>query len=106
MKILKLTELHVWQLANLMYLHAKSFLPNALQSVFTLHNEVHCHITRNRNNARIPNHRSSAVDRNFLHLGPVVWHKLPNTCSLKIAQTFKSFKLKTKKAVLRRYIEI
>ena len=75
--VLKVTDLHIMQVAHLMYKNARHKLPSTFESYFMLSNEVHHHYTRSSTKYFVPYCRTVGRSHSFKLSGPRVWNSLP-----------------------------
>ena len=75
--ILKLSDIIDVELSKFMFKFNNNELPVALNNLFQLNSEIHHYGTRNRNDPRVPCHKSAKFNNSFLARGPSVWADLP-----------------------------
>ena len=76
LKILKLTDMYELHLAKFIYSLYNSFLPLPLQNYFTKNCQIHNYDTRNRENPRIPLHRTNVAARSIFSKSYSLWYTM------------------------------
>ncbi len=60
-----------------MYQVTNKTLPHTLLNMFTMNNDVHNHLTRNRNDPRTRLRRTAKAEQSIIYKGPKLWCNLP-----------------------------
>ncbi len=68
LKILKVKQINIFQIALHVYKHDNNSLPNCLDGMFQTNSTHHNHNTRNRNQLCTPNHRLVKTEHNIRFL--------------------------------------
>ena len=89
LNILNIDSMYKLELGKLMYMHSKSELPTALQSIFLVNIDIHEHNTRARQNAHIVPRNKQEISRSFIHRAPHQWYRIPE--NVKQSLTVRSF---------------
>ena len=98
---MKLDDIHHSQLAKLLHGVTHSTIPRPLREKFTMNTDIHNHNTRQQNDVHIPLYRSHTTFLSYLHKGPELWCKLPQ--SVKSAPSYASFASRLTKHFLNLY---
>jgi len=94
LKILKLKDLYEYHVSLSMLKVKTGTIPKSLKPVFTCNQEVHSYNTRNKENYRIPKHKSATYHRSIMHMGPSLWSKIPE--NIRKLNSYKQFSCKFK----------
>jgi len=98
LSILKIEEIHKFQVACFMYKVYKGLMLPYLSAMFCLNETIHPPGTRHANNFHIVVHRTSLLKSTIRIAGPVLWNSLD--AKLKSSISIYSFKHKYKKVLL------
>jgi len=101
MKILKLSDIYVLQLAKFVYCLYRNDLPKPLQLFFSTNNEVHKYYTRNCDNPCIPLHKTNVAARSIYNKSYQIWYNMES--DMKCATSLASFSSKFKRFILEKY---
>ena len=77
LKILKLNDIYIYQVALLIFKNSNNCLPPSISNNFKNRSEIHSHSTRSAYNIHIPLMRTSFAKRTILFQGPKIWNNLP-----------------------------
>ena len=102
LKILKFTDMFLFQTCIFMYLCFNHFLPDSILCHFTLNCNIHSHLTRNAFNFHLPKTRTAFYQRSLFYQGPVNWNSLP--LSLQKSKSVNIFKKQYKYSLLDKYL--
>ena len=101
-KILKLKDLHSFQLGQFMFKYNNNHLPKIFHDSFHRNSHVHKYPTRRSNEFHLPLLRTVRAQNTFVYTGPRLWNNLDNC--LKESPKFITFKYKLRKHLLSTYI--
>ena len=99
--ILKVSDIHLFQLGQFMYKLNKDDLPAIFSNMFCKNSSVHDYPTRQRNSYHLPPTRTLLAKNSFVFSGPVYWNSLPN--DFKESPSVNIFKHKLKKMLICQY---
>ena len=100
-KILKISDLYLFNLGQFMYKYNNNELPNIFHSMFPPNRSIHNYPTRRSNEFHLPLLRTLLAQNTFVYDGPKFWNSLSN--DIKNAKTIHSFKRKLKSLLLKSY---
>ena len=95
LSILKIEEIHKFQVACFIYKVYKGLMSPYLSAMFCLNETIHPHGTRHANDFHIVVHRTSLLKSTIRIAGPVLWNCLD--AKLKSSKSIYSFRRKYKK---------
>ena len=99
--ILKINDLHSFQLGQFMYNLNTNSLPTIFNDLFSTNEHVHNYPTRQSREFHLPLLRTILAQNTFVFTGPRYWNNLDQ--SIKDAKTFVSFKYLLRKHLLKSY---
>ena len=99
--ILKINDLHLFQLGQFMYNFNTNSLPIIFNDLFSTNEHVHNYPTRQSREFHLPLLRTILAQNTFVFTGPRYWNNLDQ--SIKDAKTFVSFKYLLRKHLLKSY---
>ena len=76
LNILKLEDMHKYELAKFVFAAKESLTPSPLSNIYLLNNRVHSHHTRQREDVHINKSSCDVVCRSFIIKGPQYWSSL------------------------------
>jgi len=94
LNILPVAKLFKLQLGKFMYLFSHRELPQPLQNIFSLNNDIYPNNTRNKNAPYITERHCKTICRSFIYAAPQTWYNMPE--KIKSLRTTKSFSGKFK----------
>ena len=100
-KILKVRDLHLYQLGQFMYNYNGNNLPNIFDSMFPKNLSIHNYPTRQSNEYHLPLLRTVKAKSTFIYSGPKFWNSLTN--DIKTAPSINSFKNRLKSYLIQSY---
>ena len=74
---LKVSDIHITQVANVMYSYSKGVLPSLFNNYFIANRQVNRYQTRNSNNLHIPFYYYNISRTTVKYIGPKLWNTLP-----------------------------
>ncbi len=99
--ILKVKDMHAFQVNKFMYQYHKHILPNPLMNLFVPNYTIHQHNTRHRNSPHVLHRRTAMASQSIIHKGPKLWQSVPN--DIKEAKSIHSFGRRLKKSIIQTY---
>ena len=103
-KIMKIKDLHLFQLGQLMYNYKKNALPAIFQSMFTKNLSFHNYPTRHSDEFHLPLLRTVLAQKTFIYDGPKFWNSLCE--NIRNAPSLSSFKKRLKTHLLQSYADV
>ena len=100
-KILKVKDLYLFHLGQLMFNFKTKNLPKIFDQTFNRNDLFHNYPTRRSNEYHLPLFRTILAQNTFVYTGPNYWNNLDN--NLKIITSIHSFKNKLKQLLLQPY---
>ena len=100
-KILKINDLHTFQLGQFMFNYNNNNLPNVFHDIFFRNNRVHNYPTRRSNEFHLPLLRTLHCQKTFVYTGPKLWNSLIDT--IKEVNRLVVFKAKLKQHLIESY---
>ena len=100
-KILKITDLYLFQLGQFMFKFNANGLPNMFDTMYRQNNAVHNYPTRHNEQYHLPLTRTLLAKTTINFNGPKFWNSLDN--EIKTVPTLNSFKYKLKSMLLNAY---
>ena len=94
LNILKVRDLHTFQVACFMYKYFKGLLPPLFNNYFTLNHHINKYKTRNSENLYVPFYRYQVSRSTIRFIGPKVWNSTDTF--LKQSPSLSSFKKRFK----------
>ena len=100
--MLKLPDLHIYEIAKIMHQHSRKALPDYLSSFFTTTRQIHNLPTRSHSNNTLylPKFFTSRCQRSIKFQGTKIWNSIPIELQ---NQTFHKFKINFKFFLLQSY---
>ena len=79
LKILKLADLYIYEIAKIVHQHSRKALPDYLSSFFTTNRQIHNRPTRSHSNNTLylPKFSSSRCQRSIKFQGTKIWNSIP-----------------------------
>ena len=77
-KVLKIKDLYIFQLGQLMYKLINQQLPLPFNDMFVKNDSIHKHFTRQASSFHLPLNRTSFAQKTFVFTGPKLWNSLSN----------------------------
>ena len=100
-RVLKIGDLHKFNLGQFMYNYDKETLPHVFDAMFPKNQYIHSYPTRRSNEFHLPLCRTVLAQNTFIYNGPKLWNSL--TDDIKESPSLNSFKKKLKSHLLKSY---
>ena len=101
--ILKISDLHLYNIGIFMYELSKDNLPDAFVPFFQRNNTIHSYPTRQSNHFHLPRTRTVFANKTIIFTGPKFWNSLYN--EIVESPSINSLKRKLRCFLLSKYVK-